>query len=102
AEKAMYTLLYRKDVRHKEICSKNDTEENFIEHEELHKLIPLLKRLVFDSIDKRFPEKPGTCIELSSGGKIFALNEEAKSMPNFLKNLFGKDVDIHLVSVKMA
>ncbi len=108
-EKALNALLDKKIARHNEICGPEREAGKGLssEHEGLHHLIDHLKKVMFDSIKKRYLDTPGDRICISKGGKIFATKQsEEEEMESFMNSFFGGrgrgfGMGIHVVEVKM-
>ena len=106
-EKALCALLLQKDLHHAEICEKErENGGDFSpEHNELHELIPQLKEEMFRSIKKRFPDILGSGLQISQGGKIFAVQEnKEEELPPFLRDFFEsrKFGGIRVITVEMS
>lgn len=101
-EKALNALFDKKYVEHKEICGKEKPEDFSPEHERLHELISLLKNEMWSSIQGRYPDSPGTGLQISKGGKIFAIKQRKHPMEEALEMFAGKGgmfggVEVHVV-----
>ncbi len=83
-EKALNALIYKKNLQHKEVCEKEHAEDfkDFFspDHEELHRVLPILRYEMWNSIHGRFPDAPGDEKTLSMGGKIFATQSQKHPM----------------------
>lgn len=92
-ERALNALFDKKYLEHKEICRKEHADEfkgDFSpEHEELHRILPILKDEMWNSIHARFPDAPGDTKVLSKGGKIFATQNQKNPMQEIVESLFG-------------